>query len=582
MMLANVAWILASNGCRVLAVDWDLEAPGLHRYFQPFLPDKDLTDTDGLLDFVTDFAVAAMTPAEQMQQSKGTEPWYYPYADISRYATSLEWDFGSGTLDVVGAGRQGPSYSTRVNAFRWQDFYERFGGGAFLEQMKSSATARYDYVLIDSRTGVSDTSGICTIQLPQTLVVCFTLNNQSVDGAADAAASVAAKRTDMRILPVPMRIENSEKEKLDLRRSRARRRFAGVLAGKPALDSEQYWGAVEVPYVPYYAYEEILASFGDQSGSTSTMLAAAERLTDRLTSGRVKHSVRISESKRAQVLAAYEGTPVRPPRANIAIPGGYVYISYRRDDAGFAHRLFDQLTDALGPERVMIDIGSLRPGTDFVAAVEDAIRGAAVVVALIGPRWAVADGKRHLAEPLDPVRHELATALRTEDVRVIPALVGNAEFPSERDLPDDLIGIIRRQAIELSDGRWTYDVRRLIATVELAIADSTLTKSAERDPEVPYTPSDESAKVIESLLQGPRESRVRRALDRWRLHGPAIAVLVSTLIALLVAAGVVHLTAAALAAVVIAINVAGAASAWALQLAPTSEASYQQRRREGS
>ena len=29
MAMANVAWIIASNGKRVLAVDWDLESPGL-------------------------------------------------------------------------------------------------------------------------------------------------------------------------------------------------------------------------------------------------------------------------------------------------------------------------------------------------------------------------------------------------------------------------------------------------------------------------------------------------------------------------------------------------------------------------
>jgi len=28
MALANIAWILASNGKRVLIIDWDLEAPG--------------------------------------------------------------------------------------------------------------------------------------------------------------------------------------------------------------------------------------------------------------------------------------------------------------------------------------------------------------------------------------------------------------------------------------------------------------------------------------------------------------------------------------------------------------------------
>jgi len=39
MLLANVAWQLAASGRRVLLVDWDLEAPGLHRYFKPFLGD---------------------------------------------------------------------------------------------------------------------------------------------------------------------------------------------------------------------------------------------------------------------------------------------------------------------------------------------------------------------------------------------------------------------------------------------------------------------------------------------------------------------------------------------------------------
>ena len=54
MALANVAWILASNGYRVLTVDWDLESPGLHRYFHPFLRDKELRATDGVIDLVVE------------------------------------------------------------------------------------------------------------------------------------------------------------------------------------------------------------------------------------------------------------------------------------------------------------------------------------------------------------------------------------------------------------------------------------------------------------------------------------------------------------------------------------------------
>ncbi|MGH9336759.1 MAG: AAA family ATPase, partial [Vicinamibacteria bacterium] len=54
MAVANVAWILASNGKRVLTIDWDLEAPGLHRYFHPFLEDKDLTSSPGVIEFMWD------------------------------------------------------------------------------------------------------------------------------------------------------------------------------------------------------------------------------------------------------------------------------------------------------------------------------------------------------------------------------------------------------------------------------------------------------------------------------------------------------------------------------------------------
>jgi len=59
MALANVAWVLASNGLRTLVVDWDLEAPGLHRYFHPFLDDKELVASKGIIDLMVDFAAAA-------------------------------------------------------------------------------------------------------------------------------------------------------------------------------------------------------------------------------------------------------------------------------------------------------------------------------------------------------------------------------------------------------------------------------------------------------------------------------------------------------------------------------------------
>ncbi len=84
MALANVAWILASNGKRVLMVDWDLEAPGLHRYFHPFLLDKELTATRGLIDLVWDFATEAMTPVDDPNAKKRAGTKYTPTSCATR------------------------------------------------------------------------------------------------------------------------------------------------------------------------------------------------------------------------------------------------------------------------------------------------------------------------------------------------------------------------------------------------------------------------------------------------------------------------------------------------------------------
>ena len=51
MALANVAWILAANAKRVLVADWDLESPGLHRFFQPFM-EPEVSRQPGIVDFI--------------------------------------------------------------------------------------------------------------------------------------------------------------------------------------------------------------------------------------------------------------------------------------------------------------------------------------------------------------------------------------------------------------------------------------------------------------------------------------------------------------------------------------------------
>lgn len=318
MALANVAWVLASNGKRVLAVDWDLEAPGLHRYFYPFLVDKEAAASEGVIDFLVNFENEALSPATK---SRGPD-WFRPHADLTRYAVTLKAKrlAGWGRLDFVSAGRQDADYTSRVTTFNFANLYGRLGGACFIEAAKERMREEYDYVLIDSRTGVSDSSGVCTVQLPDALVVCFTLNHQSIDGASAVAASVYAQRRkagrDLRLFPVPTRIDLGEKEKLDRMKEYAKERFGLFPAHIPHEQRDAYWGSIQVLYVPYYAYEEILSPFGDKGEEIGSMLSAVERLTSYLTADEsgepaVSRVVPPPEEERLSALAEFARKPAR-------------------------------------------------------------------------------------------------------------------------------------------------------------------------------------------------------------------------------------------------------------------------------
>jgi WD40 repeat protein len=313
MALGNVAWVLASNGAKVLAVDWDLEAPGLHRYFRPFLSDRELTrfESQGVIDFMVDFVERLSTrPAETSE--RGAE-WFKEHADLSKWGKRLLWPSGEdaetpagGFIDFVPAGRQGAQYAKRVNSFDWAGFYERYKGGAFMDAVRASMK-KYDWVLIDSRTGVSDTAGICTTQLPDILVVCFTLNYQSIDGSVAVAESAKQSRKDLLILPVPTRLDGNEEKLLKAMMGYAQRQFRPLL--EPSIAQAEYWREMGVPYFSRYAYCEKLAPFEEQVNVSTSTLPAMETLTRYITGQRISRLGPLPKEHRAAALADFEEMP---------------------------------------------------------------------------------------------------------------------------------------------------------------------------------------------------------------------------------------------------------------------------------
>lgn len=404
MALANVAWILACNGKKVLVIDWDLEAPGMHRYFRPFLSDPDLISSRGLIDFVIEYALKAVTP--QTKSRDNGAKWYVPYTDLVSYAYSLEWSFpGDATIDFVPAGKQDALYPRNVNSFNWENFYETLDGYAFFEEVRNQISESYDYVLIDSRTGVSDTSGICTIQMPDTLVVCFTLNNQSIQGASAIAQTVVDKRSQtpssrpLRILPVPMRVRHTEVELLARREKQAQLRFDSFVS-----NNKGYWGGVGVPDVDYYTYEEVLAVFRDTPGKVDTVLASFERLTGLITDSEISALPSGSEYDRQRVLEAFRNG------ATVARESKHkdFFLSYSHSDHAWAEWIAWELESA--GYTVALPSRDFGVGTTFIAELDRSIRGSDRVIALLSPdyiasRWAAHEWQAAFAEQaLIPIR----------------------------------------------------------------------------------------------------------------------------------------------------------------------------------
>jgi len=155
-----------------------------------------------------------------------------------------------------------------------------------------------------------------------------------------------------------------------------------------------------------------------------------------------------------------------------------VFINYRREDAsGYARLLYESLCrpDRFGPDHIFMDVSAIRPGADFAKVIEEEVAACHAVLVVIGREWldCSAGGRRRLEDPADFVRLEIAAAL-ARDTLVIPVLVEGASMPREQDLPADLKPLARRQALELSDGRWEYDVGRLLDTLEASLGEKSV------------------------------------------------------------------------------------------------------------
>ncbi|HEX7306279.1 KGGVGR-motif variant AAA ATPase [Lentzea sp.] len=255
--LANVAVQLARWGNRVLCVDFDLDAPGLHEYFRPHL--SSLND-GGLVEVVT-----------------GEAEWTDVVQDV--FIPDVD------TLSLLAAGAMNSSYPDRAQSLSWPELFADHDLGWRFEKLREEWAEHFDYVLIDSRTGITDIGGICTAQLPDVLVLCVAPNHQNLKGTLDVARRAAVARDrlpydrpGLLYLPVVSRFDSREEyERARTWRTTLAEEFAPLYA--PWLptgqgDDQPELGLVErttVPYLPYWSFGEEIAVVDERSGSPDSV-----------------------------------------------------------------------------------------------------------------------------------------------------------------------------------------------------------------------------------------------------------------------------------------------------------------------
>ncbi len=199
MSLANVAASLASEGRRVLMIDFDLEAPGLDSFDEFKVPKGRV----GLVEYVCHYLQNGVAAA--------VNDYIHEVKKLDLVDSDSPCSVSSeGKLWLMTSGAKNDAYNERRLSIDWADLYESREGANFFENLKAEIEDVYrpDYVLVDSRTGLTDVGGVCTLHLPDLVVLLFSLNEQNLQGIASVARVLRDSEKYPQIIPVATPVPN--------------------------------------------------------------------------------------------------------------------------------------------------------------------------------------------------------------------------------------------------------------------------------------------------------------------------------------------------------------------------------------
>lgn len=318
MALANTAELLCSRGVDVLVIDFDLEAPGLERFFatrDTETPYEDMVRSRGVVDLILSYKTlrsfeAARDPGPHRGElNPGGGPTTgvpdpevpEPLLDEPRGASIVVEPFSNfivpiytrdkpGRIWLMPAGRRDDEeygrYAAQVSSLDLADLYRTWGGQQFFDWFIAEAKKYATAVLIDSRTGITEMSGVCTHHLADAVVLLVAPNEQNIEGAGRIIRSLEKKALvtegrrgrDLSLLVVPSRVENGEGVKLDDFAKQFEESLSPHIDKRLSFENSAFV-ALKIPYVTHYAYGEEVAARDAPSPKAADLVAAYSRMT---------------------------------------------------------------------------------------------------------------------------------------------------------------------------------------------------------------------------------------------------------------------------------------------------------------
>ena len=302
LALANVAAVLADDGFDVVVSDWDLEAPSLERFLLPpnrkssTAKARGLVSSRGLVDLIGEYKaklserdsdelvnlLSGDGPPPESLQPEMVERLMKTIGVTQPHTLLKSAPFprggeGFGSIRILTAGRRGTDreaagdaessqvtddYSRAVQRLDWTELYRDWAGEALVEYIRRDLQDQADFVLIDSRTGLTELGGVCTRQLADLVVFVTTPAGSSMQGTLRLCKrlTTAHRSGNPRplLLPIRARIDTTEGSALHKFREDFDAKFAPFLPDEVAR-KDRFFRRTEVPYKGAQSFSEQIA-----------------------------------------------------------------------------------------------------------------------------------------------------------------------------------------------------------------------------------------------------------------------------------------------------------------------------------